>query len=355
MSYNDSISPSAMAGDQNLVPEKPHGADEEDSEVLCSVLITVIDHVMVDPTPLEPEEFQQLDSRGLANRTDEENSGRVQPNAQDTCDIPEEVHQGTVPDKARFQVPVLRIFGPILRRRGPTGEQLPVQEPEQSACLHIHGAFPYMLARPVIAGPDGSIHQSTLQFQTHSSLSSSSEERFYTDWDSVEDVERLLPVLQRNLEETIQTSILQGFGADRTNNDRTNAVRRGRQRRVLRRLTVVVGRGFYGYCPGPPAPFLRVEYYDPSQRWRVKACLEKGLDVPMVFHPDRLQYQATTGSDSQNAVDTAADALRFHCYEAHIPYTMQFFKDWYVMAHDVLSLLCLCSHTHLLFSVIVER
>ena len=25
----------------------------------------------------------------------------------------------------------------------------------QTGCLHIHGAFPYLLARPVQAGPDG--------------------------------------------------------------------------------------------------------------------------------------------------------------------------------------------------------
>ena len=86
---------------------------------MCSVLNVVIDHSMEDPTPMEPEEY----------------------------------HAGNN-NKKTVKVPVVRIFGPLLRdaRRGPL----------QSACLYVHGAFPYLLARPVVAGPDGSLRQSRL-------------------------------------------------------------------------------------------------------------------------------------------------------------------------------------------------
>ena len=49
--------------------------------------------------------------------------------------------------------------------------------------------------------------------------------------------------------------------------------------RYIRQVTVVTGKGFYTYCSGPPAPFLRVEYYDPKSKWKIKLVLERGLDV----------------------------------------------------------------------------
>jgi len=73
--------------------------DEEDY-VLCSVLSTVVSQVMTKPTPLTPLEFE------LA---------RGNP-------------------KQPLQVPVLRVFGPIIRGDAPSGA-----EPVQSACLYIHG------------------------------------------------------------------------------------------------------------------------------------------------------------------------------------------------------------------------
>lgn len=91
------------------------------------------------------------------------------------------------------------------------------------------------------------------------------------------------------------------------------------QNKFIRSMTVVEGRGFYTYCNGPPCPFLRVEYYDPKLRWKVKMLLERGLEVPRSYLPDARQYDRN---------DTNEDLLKFHCYEAHIPYTMQFFKDW---------------------------
>jgi hypothetical protein len=90
--------------------------------------------------------------------------------------------------------------------------------------------------------------------------------------------------------------------------------------RYIRSITIVMGRGFYSFSLGPPAPFLRVEYYNPKMRWIVKALLEQGLDVPRPLHPDPCQYEQV---DSQKL----DGRLIFHCFEAHIPYTMQVFKD----------------------------
>ncbi len=64
------------------------------------------------------------------------------------------------------------------------------------------------------------------------------------------------------------------------------------------------------------------EYYDPKLRWKVKLSMERGLQLPRRFHPDMRRYDRDPTMD-----DTITDLLQFNCYEAHIPYTMQFFKD----------------------------
>jgi hypothetical protein len=228
----------------------------------CSVLNVVVDHCMIPPTPLEPEEYRE----SIQNPS------------------------------SKIRVPLLRIFGPLVR-----GDAL---EPRQSSCLYIHNAFPYLIARPVRAGPDGSLirnaHMENLTSSGH------------IDWDRVDSVETILPQLQATLEATIQASFPEGPV---------------KPPRVIRRLSIVVGRGFYTYCPGPAAPFLRVEYYDPKLRWKVKLVMERGLDVPTGYHPDLHQYQDSLTPPSQQP-EEMQDSLSFHCYEAHIPYTMQFFKDW---------------------------
>lgn len=177
--------------DDNSQHEQPH----DEPLPICSVLNTVVDFVMRTPTPFEYNEFYQA--------------------------IP-------------VEVPVLRIFGPILRRD--TTKNLSVlPHPVQSACLHIHNAFPYILARPVAAGPDGS------------SLPCS--DRGQINWDSVQDIERVAPVLMETLEAAIQASFemntkTAGEGKDIDNQQR-------KRMPVIRRVTVVEGRGFYTYCPGP--------------------------------------------------------------------------------------------------------
>ena len=285
----------------------PNQEDQEASQPLCSVLNTVIDYDMRPPTSLEKEDLleqqQQCESLGEFNQNFRQTTG--------------------------IRVPVIRVFGPILRR-----QSLPTQHPPaQSACLHIHGAFPYILARPRLAGPDGSIHQNIngLDKATH------------LDWDDPTAVERFLPILKTNLEDAIQLSQASWTSGSNAVNSSGSANKTNHAPKIpaIFKLSVVMGRGFYTYCPGPPAPFVRIEYYNPSDRWKVKRALEKGLDsLPLFYHPDTFQYdpfgrasrrqsEPTTMMEEDDTDDVEIpEALQFHCYEAHIPYTMQFFKDW---------------------------
>jgi hypothetical protein len=166
-----------------------------------------------------------------------------------------------------------------------------------------------MIARPRVAGPDGS-----LKGWTNSG---------HLDWDDREAVECIVDTIHQTLESTLQSYDLQNQQQRNrtTENPTSDQVTddKAPQNKFIRSITVVEGRGFYTYCNGPPCPFLRVEYYDPKLRWKVKMLLERGLKVPMSYHPDARQYDRD---------DTHEDLLKFHCYEAHIPYTMQFFKDW---------------------------
>ena len=265
-SSDRSTSPGFQKGEssfnnQNLPPTDP--TQEDNDEIpFCSVLNVVVDYTMVPPTPLELEEYQ------------------------------ESIHDASL----KLRVPLLRVFGPLIR-----GGAL---EPRQSACLYIHNAFPYLIARPIMAGPDGSLIHGAHMDRI---LTSSG----HIDWDCVDSVTTILPQFQATLEATIQAS----FPEELTKSPR-----------VIRRISIVVGRGFYTYCPGPAAPFLRVEYYNPKLRWKVKLMLERGLDVPTSYHPDPIQYQDSLTTPSQ--LDEGSESLQFNCYEAHIPYTMQFFKDW---------------------------
>jgi hypothetical protein len=98
--------------------------------------------------------------------------------------------------------------------------------------------------------------------------------------------------------------------------------------RMIRRITVVTGRGFYTYCDGPVAPFLKIEYYRPENRWKVKKILEQGLEeLPSSCFPILTTNDATNKNEAPD-VKATMPILQFHCFEAHIPYTMQFFKDY---------------------------
>jgi len=261
-----SFNPQSLSNDDGSEYAANNGKEEQ--LPFCSVLNTVVDHIMIPPTPLEVDEYQET----------------------------------VISSKSNVLVPVLRIFGPILRRDTTRSEAV-LPPPAQTACLYVHNAFPYLLARPKWAGPDGSLHHS-LGVTTDST---------HIDWDSVSAVQHVVPVLQEAIEEAVH-----GLFQDPTDTSKKES-----SARAIRKVTVVEGRGFYSYCPGPPAPFLRIEYYDPTIRWKIKRVLERGLeDLPEIYFPDLDQY------DYERKPEDTTDALQFHCFEAHIPYTMQFFKDY---------------------------
>lgn len=70
--------------------------DVEDSAAFCSVLNVVIDSGMEEPTPLEPDEFDASFEDTTVLQQEKNDKPQLQPN-----------HQ---------KVPVIRIFGPVLRR-----------------------------------------------------------------------------------------------------------------------------------------------------------------------------------------------------------------------------------------------
>ena len=53
--------------------------------------------------------------------------------------------------------------------------------------------------------------------------------------------------------------------------------------------------------------------------------LERGLVLNELYHPDPRQYDHV--GDETEGADDDIRPLKFRCYEAHIPYTMQVFKD----------------------------
>ena len=350
--------------------------------MLLSILNVVVDHVMLPPSPMEPAEFREVcrwrqkKDGGRQNKDGSGNEGRggifslsssqggggkdpsndtqVDGDAKDEDDPLLAPPSVLASDNIYIKVPVLRVFGPVLRegnqeefiksqsedevsasQQSNDSQQSTASRPKrripqpQSGCLHIHGAFPYLLARPLIAGPDGSMHHGH----------NCNDDSMRVNWDDANSVSNILEEIHIRLEMTLRNSFehhspdrsipgvnVSGGGA---------SVEEQKKKSIplfIRQVTIVMGRGFYTYCSGPPAPFLRVEYYDPSHRWRVKMALERGLELNEMYHPDPKRYDYTNedlrneghfvchgGEDSQ--------PLKFRCYEAHIPYTMQVFKD----------------------------
>ncbi|KAL7540342.1 hypothetical protein ACHAXR_011801 [Thalassiosira sp. AJA248-18] len=272
-----------------------------------------------------------------------------------------------------IMVPILRVFGPVLRdgnyeefinssqvgsstssqqsgdsqSTSTTNQQKQRIQQPQSGCLHIHGAFPYMLGRPIIAGPDGSMHHGY-----------NCDTRGRIDWDDASSVSNILEEVHCRLEMALRASyehnnigskkevVIPGAAVSSASNrdgdnqqkDSSSVAATAAETKTksptktplfIRQVTIVTGRGFYTYCSGPPAPFLRVEYYDPKMRWRVKMVLERGLELNELYHPDPRQYDYTDPRDEEGCEIGGPDIrpLKFRCYEAHIPYTMQVFKD----------------------------
>lgn len=376
---------------------------------LLSILNVVVDHVMMSPSPLEPKEF----TTKAGQHSQEHQQLLLQPDSDER--IPSLLSMAT--KNSYIRVPILRVFGPVLKDgdcshyihhndgidddgRGAavaaaaavgnsTREKLTYRQP-QSGCLHIHGAYPYMLARPVVAGPDGSMYPPHHRGHPNNHKCMNYFDRI--DWDDAYSVVTILEEIHFRLEMALRVSYEHHHGNNSNNKTNSNANNIGPAAAAaaaatssssssasatannhhdnnrmeeasknthtdahsssqhpssptmplfIRRVTIVIGRGFYTYCPGPAAPFLRVEYYDPSMRWRVKMILERGLELNEMYHPDPARYDYEDilggGGEDENGrggnsrgvtegIDTRP--LKFRCYEAHIPYTMQVFKDY---------------------------
>ena len=239
---------------------------EEETFLGISVLNVVVDYTMQLPTPLEPDEFQFMSQQNHHN-------------------------DNHITNTTNIMVPVLRIFGPMVSygRHHSHHSNQHNHNMSQSSCLYIHGAYPYILARPIQAGPDIDI--------ITTSISEEKEEQ--KKWNNESYIESIMEEMQDELENLLQASFNHSDDNDakKTKNETFMM--------MIRQLEIVYGRGFYTYCSGPPAPFIRVEYYNPQHRWRIKLLLERGI------------------SFSENP----KHLVKFQCYEAHIPYTMQVFKD----------------------------
>lgn len=355
---------------QKSVPKPP--------SCLLSILNVVVDHVMMPPSPMEPMEFREVCRWDRCSNDFFEpkfssykgNGGGADLDPSQSSD--EHISQrgerdggsSSLPSPLSMKnvcirVPIVRIFGPVLRggdyeefinssnqssscnsqgsskfsgnkRSSSRKQKIRIQQP-QSGCLHIHGAFPYMLARPVISGPDGSMnHRYNCDIGR-------------IDWDDANSVSNILEEIHCRLEMALRASYEHhnvdtntnvvipgaavGTGAKNSCDDQIES--RQQTPLFIRQVTIVIGRGFYTYCSGPSAPFLRVEYYDPSMRWRVKMILERGIELNELYHPDPMQYDHVDIDERGHEFEGDGDIrpLKFRCYEAHIPYTMQFFKD----------------------------
>jgi len=352
---------------------------------IASILNLVVDHAMMPPSPLEPDEFKwkyfppKMQKQNGEDDTDANHEMDIDIDADLDMDMDMEAN-------GNVKVPVIRIFGPIIRNKGmplPTQKEASLNMEEggeasrsnnstykssqplvgikihQSGCLHIHGAFPYMLARPVEAGADASssfyhaynTHNNRREREhEHEHVDSEEEDtseidaEAVVDWDDEESIKLITDEIHSKLEQALRSHFEHGYGGgpqsnqDREKQGQTNVSSQAQvQVRLIRQVTVVCGRGFYTFCNGGTAPFLKIEYYDPSHRWRVKIMLERGFEMPLDYHPkgvnagrdgDMNGVGAGGAGAGAGAVaeDMDVDVLKFRCYEAHIPYTMQFFK-----------------------------
>lgn len=228
-----------------------------------SVLNVVMDYYMSEPTPLEPTEFQM--SRAKNKQNNEEKGAFHSKHA-----------------SMMIQVPVVRIFGPVLR-----GDQgtLSRNSKRQGGCAHIHNAFPYIICRPASAGMDHNFFNVSTNVNNKSSTHQDIylENKFDINWNDGDQIEQILDILQSQLEIGMTSY-------EKTTDDDNNKSSNGKQIKYIRDISIVHGRGFYGYCTGAPCPFVKIRYYNPSHRWKVKAMMESECVL----------------------------GIKFRCFEAHI-------------------------------------
>ena len=381
--------------DANDIDKDPTQRSYQES--IVSILNLTVDYSMMEPSPLEPDEFnwklmrqrkEMIDQVvevevAVAGAAEKENdcSGNPVQNLKHDIFGHENSHKedtGPVPMPVpvlmeQIQVPVVRIFGPIIRGKAMSNEEStssqcsePSQDGNQvdihqSGCLHIHGVYPYMFARPSQAGPDASSSfyracRDTLADKRTKETMAESDNDFQDsnlfddrdavkiDWDDKYSVELIKDDIHYKLEQALRNHLEQnnghGDGGER-GVGAAAAAQDSLPTRFIRQITVECGRGFYTYCNGAVAPFLRIEYYNPSHRWRVKIMLERGFDVPLEYVPQDIQVVQKSGAYRHTVSENDSDVglLQFRCYEAHIPYTMQFFK----VRFFILLVLTLCT------------
>jgi len=410
-----SIGGSAISEQDYIIDSSSKTKSKAQEDPILSILNVVVDHVMMPPTPMEPMEFrevcrmeQKLKERQQTQHTQENGDSnhlfQLQTPSKNTKEAEQYIHADNNDSNSSkkdesiqlpshlsnenvcIRVPIIRVFGPVLKDgnyeeyinssqslannsgnmssqtsdnsttnpQQQTKKHTRIQQP-QSGCLHIHGAYPYMLARPIIAGPDGSMHHGYKCTNDTNDDDDTDISDIRIDWDDPNSVSNILEEVHTRLEMALRVSyehhnvssknnVVSIPGASvstSSNNDTTGdtqedqtSTKQQQTPLFIRQVTIVTGRGFYTYCSGPPAPFLRVEYYDPSMRWRVKMVLERGLELNELYHPDPRQYDYIDIHNNNNGQhqrfgDSDGDIrpLKFRCYEAHIPYTMQVFKD----------------------------
>eukprot|EP00592_Proboscia_alata_P016524 CAMPEP_0194395466 /NCGR_PEP_ID=MMETSP0174-20130528/124439_1 /TAXON_ID=216777 /ORGANISM="Proboscia alata, Strain PI-D3" /LENGTH=1744 /DNA_ID=CAMNT_0039191407 /DNA_START=478 /DNA_END=5709 /DNA_ORIENTATION=+ len=281
----------------NSLPESSQNMTSQQQQPIISILNLIIDYTMEDPSPLSSYEYELFQDR--KNKAPDEE--QMMPN---------------------IKVPVVRIFGPIIRHDLPdipspslqNSPQIRNNNPKQNGCVHIHNAFPYLLARVAHLGPDADLTTISTEL-----------------WDDQKWVSNQCEAISSILESTLITNELshlnkQNVSTDENSNSATvDPAAASSLVRFIRDVSVVCGRAFYTYCTGSIAPFLKITYYNPSVRWKIKSTLERGLDISQLMpHP----ITRINGGGDTGEIENIDKGTPFRCFEAHIPYTMQIFKDY---------------------------
>jgi len=156
------------------------------------------------------------------------------------------------------------------------------------------------------------------------------------DWDDYGSVKeglianRLLSDLLEDACQGVLSRFAQRNANNNNNTDNNDFSQQSRPKipvRVIRKVTMESGRGFFGYSTGGAAPFIQVEYYDPSKKWLVKSVLESGQILPFT---DLLGTSKSTQPYPQPPSQPSQEPPRenpWDIYEAHLPYIVQVFKD----------------------------
>jgi hypothetical protein len=324
------------------------GAVLQHPQPTLSIMNIIIDYYMSDPTPLSWDEFEQVQRYKLRDKLKDLAKEGPSPDANYRNDD----------NPIMIQIPVVRIFGPLLKHshssivsnvsnNSSTISAALNTVPCQNGCVHIHNAFPYLVARPTFLF--GQVHRKNDTGQgifSQSRVASNAESLehgtddgsdddpskhlFYAmsesiNWFNFASIYNSLDLLTEYLEQ-LCVEIQLARRMHNFNKQDEDANGSGGDRRAIspllprciRQVTVVSGRAFYTFDPNPPGFFLRIEYYNPQDRHLIRTLLQ-----------GRQQKKDNdSNTNGTRSAMSAENTFRFQCFEAHIPYTMQFFKDY---------------------------